>query len=239
MGSLGSASVRRARRTDAARHGERSWTDAAVCGERCERRGDPALGPGLCRRLLARAARQRRPVARPRLASRSLSTAREWRTAQAHERKRRDPRGSHARRVRTVQLRGLERREGLRLPGESAGLRQGQEVSDRLHRARRPAGELSESLELALERADLRRPRLRSRVHRFSRVARLRPGIHRFHQPALGRSAVRGSEKGLRRRVTEIPVAGRHSAPARWALPTAATCRTGSPGTGPTVSAAS
>ena len=34
-------------------------------------------GPGYCRRLFARAAWQRRPVARPRLASRSLSTARE------------------------------------------------------------------------------------------------------------------------------------------------------------------
>ena len=52
----------------------------------------PAFGPGYRRRLLARAARQRRPVARPRLASRSLSTAREGRTAQTHERKRRAPR---------------------------------------------------------------------------------------------------------------------------------------------------
>ena len=72
---------------------------------------DPALGPGLRRRLLARAARH--VVLWHDLASPPdlYLLPREWRTAQTHERKRRDPRGSHARRVRTVQLRGLERRE--------------------------------------------------------------------------------------------------------------------------------
>ena len=54
-----------------------------------ERRVTPPLGRRVRRRLLAGAARHGRAVARPRLASRSLSTARQGRAAPAHERQRR------------------------------------------------------------------------------------------------------------------------------------------------------
>ena len=42
-------------------------------------------------------------------------------------------------------------------------------------------------------------------LHRFSRVAGLRPGIHGFDQPALGRSAIRGSAERIRGGAAEIP----------------------------------
>ena len=134
---------------------------------------------------------------------------------------------------------GWNDENGLRLRRESAGSREGPEVSDRVHRARRPAGQFPEPLELALERADVRGARLRHGVHRLPRIARLRPGVHRFDQPALGRPAVRRPEERVRRGTAEISRGSTANAPARSAPRTAATCRTGSRATGPTVSAAS
>ena len=67
-------------------------------------------------------------------------------------------------------------------------------VSRGLPDSRRPAGQLRQCLELALERAGLRRRRLRRGHDRFSRLDRLRSGLHRFHQRRLGRQAARGSE---------------------------------------------
>ena len=179
-------------------------------------------------------------VARPRHAARSLSASGEGRTAPPHQRERRSARCPHARHVRTVQFQGLERRNRLRLCGEAARLPSGPEISDRVHRARRPAGRAFQNQwNWRWNAQAYRGARLRRGDHRLPRLAGLRPGIHRFDQPALGGPPVRGPAEGSRGRATRNIRGSMDSARARSAPRTAATCRTGSRATGRTASAAS
>ena len=141
--------------------------------------------------------------------------------------------------IRAVQLQGLERRDRLRLRGQSVRIRRGPQVSDRLHRARRPAGELREPVELALERPDLRGAAATPWCSSTStgRPATARPSrIRSASTGATGRSRI--CRKASPRRSESIR-GSTASAPARWAPPTAASCRTGSPATGRMASAAS
>ena len=95
LGPLGAAPRRGARRPHAARHRERPRADAAVFAwMSTAARATPDLRQGLRRRLRADAARHGGAVARSRLASRSLSTAEQWRAAPADERERGNPRGT-------------------------------------------------------------------------------------------------------------------------------------------------
>ena len=108
------------------------------------------------------------------------------------------------RRLRAVQVQGLEQRHRARLRGQAVELRRRQEVSGRLPDPRRPAGQLRQRLELSLEPADLRGPGLRGGDDRLPRLHRLRPGLHRRDQPALGRPPAGGPAEGLGRGAAEV-----------------------------------
>ena len=75
-----------------------------------------------------------------------------------------------------------------------------------------PQVALRQCVELPLESADLRRPWIRRRVHRFPRLARLRPGVHRFDQPGTG-AASRSVDlqKGPRCRARKVSMARRRA----------------------------
>ena len=92
-------------------------------------------------------------------------------------------------RVRAVLVRWLERRDRAWVRAQARQLRPGANISCRLHRPRRPAGQHGQRLALPLEPAGLRRRRIRGRDHRLPRLDRVRPGVHRFDPRRLGRKA--------------------------------------------------
>ncbi len=74
-----------------------------------------------------------------------------------------------------------------------------------VHRARRPAGFVRQSVELSLEPADVRGCGLREHLHRFPWLARLRPGVHGFDQRRLGRQPLEDLQKGLAAALEKFP----------------------------------
>ncbi len=115
------------------------------------------------------------------LASRALLGEARWlgrppaHAAQRGQAGRRAPRRAGA-----VQLRRLERRDGLRLDGEAGRFRSVPQVPGGLSDPRRPAGLVRQRLPLPLEPAGLRRRGLRGGDGRLPRLHRLRAGLHRL-----------------------------------------------------------
>ena len=210
LGSFSCAPRRDARWQDAAGERRGVGPGGAVPGRsknrcarqaRCQRHGGRVHGDPRARGVRTRGPRRTGRPVRGRVA---------WRPSHAtHRREPRVARRAAHGRVRAVQLQRLERRDRVRLRRQALWATARQAIPDRVRGARRPPGELREPVDLPLERAGLRRWRLRGGDDRLSRLARLRPGVHRLHQPRLGREAPHRPAEGTRGRDREVPVARR------------------------------
>ena len=122
VGSFRLASRRVARRPHAAGHRQRPGADAAVRDRTGERQGVAPVGRWQRRRVRAGVARHRHCLARPRLATGSVSIEWQGRAPAAHQCQCGAARCAHARDLRAVQLPGLERRDRVRLRGQTGGV---------------------------------------------------------------------------------------------------------------------
>ncbi len=145
------------------------------------------------------------------------------RAAPDHAPQRRAGQGDRLGRVRAVLVPRRPRRHRVWLRDEAGQLRRQAQGAGRLPHPRRPPGQLRRQLPLPLERAGLRRARLRRGDDRLPRLDRLRPGLHRRDPRRLGRSAVRGSHARPRRGAGPVPLARRQAGGGGAAPPTAGT----------------
>ena len=209
-----------------------------------ERPRDAALGRGIRGRILARRARGTvvvwHDLASPPDLYLTRRTGGERGACAHHARNATLARRPHARRVRAVQLQGLERRNRLRIRRQTFRLREADRkypIAFIVHGG--PQVSFQNQWNWRWNAQTFAARGYAHGLHRLPRLAGIRPGVHRFDQPALGRPAVRGPEERFRRGTSRNFRGSTANAPARSAPRTAVTCRTGSRATGPTGSAAS
>ena len=189
-------------------------------GRGARRRSSPRRRHG--RRLRA-VARRRDDRVRPRErepSARALRLrGRRRRRAQARRDERRAPRASRARRDARDHGERVGRRAGAGVGHLSAELRSEAEVAAAALDPRRPARRARRRLALPLERARVRRARLRRRDGQLPRLVGLRAALHRDHRRELRREGVR-RHRGDDRRAAARPGPSTASG---WSRPAEAT----------------